>query len=204
MGNAQSVGQHGQHHNRLSKPKTNTNSPALVDSPTSVTSRFGYLSSRERQQIKAQLLSPVDTEFGGHRDSTDGDEGLGELASNVQRRLSNLSRTNSLSCFGGGRDSATKLANLPNSKLSLVSSSQVDLNTAIRILEEVKRNASPEDLVALGKWSRIENIFAHKLIETPQTKLFDLISHAHPLAHPPSQNRDSAVGLPWSTGHHLP
>lgn len=154
MGNAQSATH--QHPNRLSKPKTNTNSPSLApkaDSPISVSSRYANLSARERHQIKTQLLSPVETEF-RQTEAWDGDDELGELASNVQRRLSLLSRSNSLSCFGSGRSSATKLASLPGSKVSIVSNSQaVDLETAIKILQEVKRNASPEDLVALRKRS---------------------------------------------------
>ena len=156
MGNAQSAtAAHHPPHNRLSKPKTNTNSPSLapkvVHSPSSVSSRYAHLTSRERQQIKTQLLSPVEKDF-GHTDSPDGDVDVSELATHLQQRLSSDSGTNSLSCFGNVRGSATKLTSLPGSKVSLVSNSQaVDLETAIKIVQEVKKNASPEDLAALRR-----------------------------------------------------
>ncbi|KAF2684955.1 hypothetical protein K458DRAFT_29004 [Lentithecium fluviatile CBS 122367] len=153
MGNAQSAAGHSQHHNRLVKPKTNTNSPSLtpkiLESPTSVSSRYASLNTRERQQIRTQLLSPLETEFGQSRLSH-GDDDVAELATDLQRRLSGVSRTNSPTCFGNTRNSTTKLISLPSSKVSLVSNSQtVDLETAIKIVQEVKRNASPEDLAAL-------------------------------------------------------
>ena len=157
MGNAQSAtAAHHPPHNRLSKPKTNTNSPSLapkvVHSPSSVSSRYAHLTSRERQQIKTQLLSPVEKDF-GHTGSPDGDVDVSELATHLQRRLSSDSGTNSLSCFGNVRGpSATKLTSLPGSKVSLVSNSQaVDLETAIKIVQEVKKTASPEDLAALRR-----------------------------------------------------
>ncbi|KAJ4301212.1 hypothetical protein N0V90_003303 [Kalmusia sp. IMI 367209] len=151
MGNAQSS---GHPHNRLVKPKTNTNSPSLapnngpnVDSPVSLSSRYAHLSMRDRQQIKSQLLSPIETDF-GYRESWDGEENLGEIAANVQRRLS--TRSNSLSCFGSKANSTTRLSSLPASKVSLVQSSQpVDLEAAISILQEVQKNASPDDVAAI-------------------------------------------------------
>jgi hypothetical protein len=153
MGNAQSTVAAPPHQNRLSKPKTNTNSPSLVpeviDSPSSIPSRYAQLSSRERQRIKAHFLSPVDREF-GQLSSPEGDDGVAELVTDLQRRLSSVSRTNSLSCFGSTRNSTTKLASLSGSKVSLVSNGQsVDLETAIKIVHEVKKNASPEDLAVL-------------------------------------------------------
>lgn len=154
MGNAQShaVG----HHNRLSKPKTNTNSPfgtpKADSSPVSIQSRYADFSARDRQLLKEQLTSPVETDFDS-RYSSDGVDALGELASRVQVRLSNLSRSNSVaSQVAGVRNSNTKLASLPGSKLSLVSQTQsVDLETAIKLLQEVRKNASPEDLAALRR-----------------------------------------------------
>lgn len=153
MGNAQSAAAPNQHYNRLSKPKTNTSSPALapkvVDSPTSVSSRYTHLSSRERHQIKTQLLSPVEKGL-GRPSPSNRDDRVAELAKDLQRRLSGGSRTNSLSCFGSTRNSTTRLTSLPGSKVSLVSNGQsVDLETAIKIVHEVKRTASPEDLAAL-------------------------------------------------------
>ncbi|PSN65672.1 hypothetical protein BS50DRAFT_64423 [Corynespora cassiicola Philippines] len=149
MGNAQSAG----HQNKLSKPKTNSNSPPLPakgESPASTPSKYADLSASDRYQIREELFSPIDQDSAGSRPSSDGDDGLGELASQLQRRLSTLSRSNSLSCFGSKQSSTTKLANLPGSNVSLVSNSHpVDLETALRILQEVKKNASPEDLAAL-------------------------------------------------------
>ncbi|KAL5389744.1 hypothetical protein DPSP01_002236 [Paraphaeosphaeria sporulosa] len=149
MGNAQS---HGEPHHRLVKPKTNRNSPSAVlenehtvDSPASLSSRYANLSARDRQQIKSQLLSPVQTDF-EHRGSFDEERSMEEL--DVQRRLS--SRTNSLSCFRNKAGSTARLSSLPTSKVSLVQSSQtVDIETAISILQEVQKNATPEDIAAL-------------------------------------------------------
>ncbi|KAJ4344740.1 uncharacterized protein N0V89_012484 [Didymosphaeria variabile] len=149
MGNAQS---HGQPHNRLVKPKTNRNSPSIVpdndlhvDSPVSLSSRYANLSAQDRQQIKSQLLSPVQTDF-GYRNSFDGEDIWGDL--DVQKRLS--SRSNSLSCFGGKAGPTARLSSLPASKVSLVQSSQaVDIETAISILQEVQKSATPEDIAAL-------------------------------------------------------
>ncbi|KAF1973969.1 hypothetical protein BU23DRAFT_598579 [Bimuria novae-zelandiae CBS 107.79] len=151
MGNVQS---NGQHHNRLVKPKTNTNSPSPapdagpnVDSPVSLSSRYANLSSEDRQQIKSQLLSPMQTDF-GFRESLDGEENPEEIAAKVNRRLS--SRSNSLSCFGSKAGSTARLSSLPPSNVSLVPSNRpVDLETAISILQEVQKNASPEDIAAL-------------------------------------------------------
>jgi hypothetical protein len=149
MGNAQS---HGEPHNRLAKPKTNRNSPAVfteddrnVDAPASLSSRYANLSARDRQQIRSQLLSPVQTDF-EHRASLDEEKSLEEL--DVQRRLS--SRTNSASGFRHKAGSTARLSSLPTSKVSLVQSSQtVDIETAISILQEVQKNATPEDIAAL-------------------------------------------------------
>lgn len=100
--------------------------------------------------LKAHLTSPLETESGSAH-SLDGEDGLGELAKRMQSRLSSLSRSNSAaSVHGSGRNSTSKLASLPGSKLSLASNPQrVDLDTTIKILHEVKKNASPEDLKAL-------------------------------------------------------
>jgi hypothetical protein len=149
MGNTQSAG----HHNRLSKPKTNTNSAfgsPKADSPVSVSSKYADFSTKDRYQLKTQLTSPVDTDFSF---STNGDDKLGDLARNIQRRLSTLSRSNSVASHTkGSQGSKAKLASLPGSRLSLVSQSQgVDLGTAIKIIQEVSKTASPEDLAALRK-----------------------------------------------------
>jgi hypothetical protein len=149
MGNVQS---YGEPHNRLAKPKTNRNSPSVVpeddrnvDPSASFSSRYANLSARDRQQIRSQLLSPVKTDF-EHRASFDEEKSLEDL--DVQRRLS--SRTNSLSGFRNKVGSTARLSSLPTSKVSLLQSSQaVDIETAISILQEVQKNATPEDIAAL-------------------------------------------------------
>ncbi|CAO2648933.1 Nn.00g098820.m01.CDS01 [Neocucurbitaria sp. VM-36] len=160
MGNQQSTA----NHNRLSKPKTNTNSPSpalKADSPVSVSSRYADLSARGRQQIRENLLSPAHTEFGSAIWSNK-DDGVVETITHTRGRPLSVisrsnsransrtnSRSNSLSCFGSRHGSSTKLAGLGDSKVSLVSTAQVDLEAAIKLLQEVKRNASPEDVAAL-------------------------------------------------------
>ncbi|KAF9730392.1 hypothetical protein PMIN02_011011 [Paraphaeosphaeria minitans] len=149
MGNAQS---HGEPHHRLVKPKTIRNSPSAVpenehnlDSPASLSPIYANLSARDRQQIKSQLLSPVQTDF-EHRGSFDEEKSSEEL--DVQRRL--CSRSNSMSCFRNKAGSTEMRSSLPTSKVSLVQSSQtVDIETAISILQEVQKNATPEDIAAL-------------------------------------------------------
>ncbi|KAF2266297.1 hypothetical protein CC78DRAFT_153403 [Lojkania enalia] len=124
MGNAQSTG----HQHRLSKPKTNTNSPfstPVQNTPVSVHSKYADFGVRERQQLKEQLTSPAETEFGSG--ILNGEyEKMGELATHVQARLSNLSRSN-----------------------SAASQRMVDLDTAIKLIQEIRKTASPEDLAAL-------------------------------------------------------
>ncbi|KAH7077295.1 hypothetical protein FB567DRAFT_147348 [Paraphoma chrysanthemicola] len=158
MGNSQSSSDRP---NRLSKPKTNTNSPnpALVtDSPTSVSSRYADLSAKGRQQIRETLLSPTDSEFGSTAWTNKTEDVVGDMAPQTRGRPSSIvsrsnsrvnSRSNSMSCFGSKHGSTTKLNELHGSKISLVSQNQVDLDAAIRLLQEVKKNASPEDLAAL-------------------------------------------------------
>ncbi|KAL1793376.1 hypothetical protein ACET3X_008358 [Alternaria dauci] len=147
-------------HNKLSKPKTNTNSAigaAKVDSPQSITAD---LSPEGRQQIKDALLSPTATEFDPstwmHQDDS-----LGEIAktrgrastvvsrSNSRANSRTNSRSNSLSCFGNKQASTAQLAGLADSKMSLASVSHVDIAEAIRLLQQVKKNATPEELAAL-------------------------------------------------------
>ncbi|KAF2033763.1 hypothetical protein EK21DRAFT_108553 [Setomelanomma holmii] len=155
MGNSQSTSERP---NRLSKPKTNTNSPCpplASDSPVSVSSK---LSTKGRQQIRETLLPPVDTEPKPTAWTDKNGNILGELAPQTRGRPTSMlsrsnsrvhSRSNSMSCFGSKHGSATKLNELHGSKISLVSNTQMDVDAAIRLLQEVKKNASPEDLAAL-------------------------------------------------------
>ncbi|KAF1949603.1 hypothetical protein CC80DRAFT_256072 [Byssothecium circinans] len=140
MGNTQSQSAL-EHHHKLVKSRTTANVPR-VDSQSSLAPR--HLSPSERQQIKSQLLSPLETEF---ECSSEEHPGLGELAASVKRR--NSLRTNSMSCFGSVRNPSSRLKSLPSSKVSLVGSHDVDWETAMKMLEDVKRTASPEDLAAL-------------------------------------------------------
>lgn len=156
MGNHQSK----PHQNRLSKPKTNTNSPSLppnTDSPASLSSRYADLSAKGRQQIKDALLSPVNPEI--EQASVPAQE---EVARSVNRQTPGgpilvmsrnnsrtNSRSNSISCFGSRRGSMTKMGSVADSKTSPHPNTTVDIDAAIRLLQEVKKNASPEELAAL-------------------------------------------------------
>src|SRR5262245_44569185 len=138
MGNAQSTGQQQHHHNKLSKPKTNTNSPSPVaHSPISVSSKYVDLSTKDRHLLKTQLTSPIDAEFGSRQSYEGHDDRIGDLASHIQVPLSNLSRSNSVASHkASNQGSTTKLDKLPGSKISLVSNPQpVDLATAIKLLQ---------------------------------------------------------------------
>jgi hypothetical protein len=168
MGNNQST---ANRHHRLAKPKTNTNSPALAsESPASISSRYAEWSAKSRHQIRETPLSPLDTESGSG-DYLKDEDAIGQLAprtrgrplSMISRSNSRInsransrtnSRTNSLSCFGSKHGSAAKLTDLHDSKTSLASHTQVDLDAAIRILQEVRENGTPEDLAALRKCNR--------------------------------------------------
>lgn len=178
MGNAQSA---GHPHNRLVKPKTNSNSPYLAptryasaDSPLNLSTHFAQLSTRDRQQIKSQLLSPVETEV-GLGDIPDFEKDLeGEpVTVNVTRR--NSSRSNSLSCFGSKASSTTKLASLGASKVSLGLNSQAgEIEAAIQILQEAQKNASPEDVAAIRECLCGSFLPRISLTQSPQSKLSSL------------------------------
>jgi len=158
MGNQPSTA----NHNKLSKPKTNTNSAVgapKADSPEPI-SIHADLSPEGRQQIRDTLLSPSNTEFGSavwaHSDDSAGESThtRGRPLSLVSRSTSKAnsrthSRSNSLSCFGSRHGSAVKLGGLADSKTSLASISHVNIAEAIRLLQEVKKNGTPDDLAAL-------------------------------------------------------
>ena len=157
-------------HNRLSKPRTNTNSPFAspkVDIPSpSANTKYADVNINDgvarsptedyrtrqdaRQQLRAQLASPIDGDFS---QESDGDDSLGGLATQVRNRLS-LSRSNSLVLeIPSDRTSTSRPASLPSSKVSLVSDTRtIDLEAAISILQELRKNASPEDLAALREF----------------------------------------------------
>ncbi|KAF2630863.1 hypothetical protein BU25DRAFT_249638 [Macroventuria anomochaeta] len=159
-GNGQSTSQH----NRLSKPRTNTNSKLASsvvnnDIPYPDSPQFAELNAKKRQQIRDGLLSPISKEAGSAIWS---DQDVADTEAAVEgrgRRSTVVSRSNSRAHSRSGsalrsfvrsrRNSTTNLRNLPESKVSLVSTTQSDIEAAIRLLQEVKRNASPEELAAL-------------------------------------------------------
>jgi hypothetical protein len=175
MGNAQSAPQH----NRLVKPKTNSNSPfssPTVPFPASESTKYSdplvdiILSptgdSRSRldtgDQLRAKVTSPTDGSFS---QGSDEDDSLGELANHVRDRLQSLSRSNSVaSQLPSAHASTTKLSSLEGSKLSLLPDSRsVDIESAISILQELRKNASPDDLVALRMFVFIPELQEHLL-----------------------------------------
>jgi hypothetical protein len=159
MGNNQSIP--GHHHHRLSKPKTYASSPVATlatDSPSSVTSRYTDWSAKGRNQVKERPRSILDTEAGSIVCANNEEDAVAELASRPRGRPLSIisrsnsrtnSRSNSLSCFGSKHGSSTKLTDLNGSKNTM--SPTVDVEAAIRLLQEVKKHGTPEDLAALRK-----------------------------------------------------
>lgn len=155
-------------HNRLSKPRTNTNSKPNTtavnnDIPFPDSPRYADLSASNRKQIRDSMLSPTSKEASSAIWS---DQDVLETEPAVEgrgRRSTVVSRSNSRTHSRSGsalrsfvrsrRNSTTNLKNLPESKVSLVSTTQSDIDAAIRLLQEVKKNASPEDLAALREYS---------------------------------------------------
>jgi hypothetical protein len=169
MGNNQST---VNRHNRLAKPQTNTNSPRLAtDSPASASSRYADWSAKSRHQVREAPLSPLDTESGSGDYMKQEEDVVGQIPPRTRGRPLSMisrsnskansragsrtnSRTNSLSYFFGSRHgSAAKLTDLHDSKTSVTSHTQADLDAAIRILQDIKKNGSPEDLAALRKYN---------------------------------------------------
>lgn len=160
-------------YHRLSKPKTNTNSPigakensdtsistlasfSDIDSPV-VQSPAGDLRTRQdaRQQLRTQLFGM------GMVDSTpqpaDEEDSFMQSAYNTRDRNSTLSRTTSFvsavsnqQTIGSNMNAST--SNVALSRLSIVQEAPaLDLETAISLLQELRKNASPEELVALRR-----------------------------------------------------
>ncbi|KAF3005713.1 hypothetical protein E8E13_005842 [Curvularia kusanoi] len=150
-------------HNRLSKPRTNKNSKSASpivnnDTPFSDSPRYTDLNAKSRQQIR-DAFSPISKEAGlgtwSDQDVFDTEtvpEGRGRRSAAVSR---SNSRTHSRSASAlrsfvrSRRSSNATLKNPTESKVSLASTTQSDVEAAIRLLQEVKRNASPEELAAL-------------------------------------------------------
>lgn len=164
-GNGQGTSQH----NRLTKPRTNTNSKSASpivssDIPFPESPLYPDLSAKSRQQIK-EVISPTGNEAGSALwsepdmfDTEAAGEGRGRRSVAVSRSNSRAhSRSGSAlrSFVRSRRNSFANLKNLPGSKVSLASNTQTDVEAAIRLLQEVKRNASPEELAALRKCSLV-------------------------------------------------
>lgn len=162
-------GQSNPQHNRLSKPRTNTNSkpsgsPVVNnDIPYPDAPQHADLSAKSRQQIRDSMLSPISKETGSaiwsDQDVFDTEtavEGRGRRSTVVSRsnsRAHSRSASALRSFVRSRRNSTANLKNLPESKVSLASTTQSDIEAAIRLLQEVKRNASPEELAALRESS---------------------------------------------------
>ncbi|KAL1620467.1 hypothetical protein SLS56_009646 [Neofusicoccum ribis] len=161
---------------RLTKPRTynHTPSPKIGSQPGSPpssklstldgddvlwTSGGSFRSKQEaRQQIRLQLFGPQEDDALCHRETTappdDGDDSLGDLAASFTDRLTTLSRSGTpLSDPGGARTSTMKSSSaVAASKLPLVPDKRtIDIEAAIGILQELKKSATPEQLVALHK-----------------------------------------------------
>jgi hypothetical protein len=127
-----------------------------------------------RQHIRSQLLSPEE------HDSTNetGGEKVDVLAVSLARSLSRSGsrRAN----VPTPKVSASKLKS-NTSQLSLASERTVDLETAVALLHELRKTASPEDLVALRKMSST-GCAEHTLTirQTERFSLLDLMTHYHP------------------------
>lgn len=115
---------------------TSQRSPSIIASPTS----DGAPCESFRHQSLSHTLSPVDSSPQIHKQPT-----MDSLAASVVRTLSrrNSKGTNTISA----RSSAAQLHN--GSQLSMTSERPIDLQSAIAILHELRKTASPEDMAAL-------------------------------------------------------
>ncbi|KAF2134221.1 hypothetical protein P153DRAFT_392826 [Dothidotthia symphoricarpi CBS 119687] len=171
MGDDQGAAQY----NRLSKPKTNTNThgPTLyLDSSASAYSRHAET-----------ILPPSDKESTCLNKEAETREPVAHVrgrSSVVVSRSNSLakSRSNSLSCFSGRGLSVNQLPGPPVLDSSSASGTQMDVEAAIRLLQEVKKNASPEDLAALhaALGSSTDNAIPDEPQLSHQTSLANLSS----------------------------
>ena len=168
MGNAQSSPED----RKIAKPKTNVNarsskslSPAsLPDDPNTGSTTLDQSSQGSpsfiasptgdafvddhafRHQPSSNTLTTTDESSQVHRQPT-----MDSLAASVVRTFSrrNSKSTNTISA----RSSAGQLQN--GSQLSMASDRPIDLHSAIAILQELRKTASPEDMAALRKCNDI-------------------------------------------------
>ncbi|KAK4997037.1 hypothetical protein LTR66_003494, partial [Elasticomyces elasticus] len=173
MGNTPSSTTIPREQNRLTKPRTNTNttsSPFKPERSSSTTSPVKYSSdlsacdatsrsspsdSRSRfdvrQLLRAQLLEPSNEAIRrASLESSTGNEEFDDLATNMTRKLSKIELLGAHNA--SARTASTVVNNMGNSKPSLMpDSGAIDVEAAIALLQELKKSASPEDLVALHK-----------------------------------------------------
>ncbi|KAF1984581.1 hypothetical protein K402DRAFT_395601 [Aulographum hederae CBS 113979] len=150
MGNSPSALEQKEQH-RLTKPKTNTNSPLPAKGPVRTSADFATLPYSE---IRASTTQD-DWKFSDSNTSLILSEEMRqnpaiekqEFASNISRQLSTISKRKSHTHLANARAQLTGSKNASNT--SLVESQPVDIQAALRILQELSRTASPEDLVAL-------------------------------------------------------
>jgi hypothetical protein len=206
MGNAHSASEERQQ-TRVSKPRTYTTdraiaarSPLKTDFGSTVTTAYPYspsspsentgsapnsptkargndrLSQQDlRQAVRTQLLAPSNSGFS----EEDEDERLGVMAATVARSLSHSGKHGHVP---SAKSSLTKL-NSASSQLSLGTERSVDLETAVALLHELRKTASPDDLVALRMYA------AH--VDLTSTDNFQ-IKHYYQLDLPTSTPRSLA------------
>lgn len=156
---------------RLSKPKTNTNastsnSPASVsktDISTSAITAFLETEAEDmvitspsghhisRQETRRYLRSRI---FGTKPDGSELDSydkaSMGASSADARDQHASRSRSIDLQRTGVHPSPVISESSVVGSQLSLVTDSRViDLEAAISILQELKKTASPEELVAL-------------------------------------------------------
>ncbi|TID27660.1 hypothetical protein E6O75_ATG00427 [Venturia nashicola] len=102
------------------------------------------LNQESRQHIRSQLLSPEEYDPTMETGRENEDVLAASLARSLSRSRSHRAREPTL------QDSASKL-NKNTSQMSLSSDRTVDLDTAVALLQELRKTASPEDLVALHR-----------------------------------------------------
>lgn len=172
MGNAPSSEPPAQREaHRLTKPRTYNHTPSpKLGSPASSsklsnldtnevmwTSGGSFRSKQEaRQQIRMRLFGPQEEEALFQRETTpqsdDGEVSLGDLAQNLNEQLNSISRSGSLVSEPGPQRTSTMKSSsqFGGSKVSLVPEKRaIDIDAAISILQELKKTATTDQLVAL-------------------------------------------------------
>ena len=209
MGNSQSTARNM----RLTKPNTSVDShvaTVVVETPGSFSSRYDVSNAKGRQRVRETSLCPSETGFDPEVVSTDDHNRTGESGSHPRGRPSSAtsrsnsrtnSRSNSLSCFGSRQGSIAKLGDLQEDDVAPGKQS-IDMNIAIRLLQEVKKNASPEDLATLRKLSTLfVTALRLELVCSPSKKSLVISSVSLRGVRPPSNHQHALT--PIITGEAL-